>query len=65
MPYIEPEIVEKARKMDLLTYLQNYDPQELVAINANTYRTREHRSLKISNGMWCWHSRGVGRCFST
>ena len=30
MPYIPPEVVEKAREMDLLTYLKNYEPQELV-----------------------------------
>ena len=30
MPYIPPEVVEKAREMDLLTYLKSYEPQELV-----------------------------------
>jgi len=30
MPYIPPNIVAQAREMDLLTYLQNYEPQELV-----------------------------------
>ena len=30
MPYIPPEVVKKAREMDLLTYLKNYEPQELV-----------------------------------
>ena len=29
MPYIPPEVVKKAREMDLLTYLKNYEPQEL------------------------------------
>lgn len=28
MPYIPPEVVEKAREMDLLTYLKSYEPQE-------------------------------------
>ena len=27
---IPPEVVEKAREMDLLTYLKSYEPQELV-----------------------------------
>ena len=53
MPYIPPEVVEKAREMDLLTYLKNYEPQELVHFGGNTYCTREHDSLKISNGKWC------------
>ena len=29
MPYIPPEVVAQAREMDLLTYLQTYEPQEL------------------------------------
>ena len=37
MPYIPPEVVEKARAMDLLTYLKNYEPQELVHFGGNTY----------------------------
>ena len=36
--------------MDLLTYLRNYEPQELVHVSGNTYCTREHDSLRISNG---------------
>lgn len=60
MPYIPPEVVEKAREMDLLTYLKSYEPQELVYFGGNTYCTREHDSLKISNGKWCWFSRGIG-----
>lgn len=60
MPYIPPEVVERAREMDLLTYLKSYEPQELVNFGGNTYCTREHDSLKISNGKWCWFSRGIG-----
>ena len=60
MPYIPPEVVEKAREIDLLTYLKNYEPQELVHFGCNAYGTREHDSLKISNGKWCWFSRGIG-----
>ena len=30
MPYIPPEVVAQAREMDLLTYLQTYEPQEMV-----------------------------------
>ena len=46
--------------MDLLTYLQNYEPQKLVKVSGNTYCTREHDSLRISNGKWNWFSRGIG-----
>ena len=30
MPYIPPEVVARAREVDLLTYLRTYEPQELV-----------------------------------
>lgn len=58
--YIPPEEVAKARQMDLLTYLQNYEPTNLVRIKDNVYSTKEHDSLKISNGMWNWWSQGIG-----
>ena len=51
MRYIAAEDVARAKEMDLLTYLRNYEPQELVHVSGNTYRTREHDSLRISNGM--------------
>lgn len=60
MPYISPEVVAKAREMDLYTYLKTYEPQELVHFGGSTYCTREHDSLKISNGKWYWFSRGIG-----
>ena len=60
MRYIATEDVAKAKEMDLLTYLRNYEPQELVHVSGNTYCTREHDSLRISNGKWCWFSQGIG-----
>lgn len=60
MPLIPPEIIHRARELDLLTYLQNYDPSNLVKFNGDTYCTKEHDSLKISNGKWNWFSRGIG-----
>ena len=60
MPYIPPEVVEQARQIDLLTYLQSCEPQELVRISGNNYTTRTHDSLKISNGKWMWWSQRIG-----
>ena len=60
MPYIEPEIIEQARQIDLLTYLQACEPNELVRISPNNYTTRTHESLKISNGKWMWWSQRIG-----
>ena len=60
MAYYTEEQIRQARSMDLLTYLQTYEPTELVHVRGNTYCTREHDSLKISNGKWMWWSRGFG-----
>lgn len=60
MPYVTPEQIERAKQMDLLTYLQTYEPHELVRFCGNVYTTRTHDSLKISNGKWCWWSRDIG-----
>ena len=60
MGYVTPEEIRQAKEMDLLTYLQNYEPDSLVRVTPNTYCTREHDSLKISNGKWYWFSRGFG-----
>lgn len=46
--------------MDVLTYLQNYEPNELVKVGNGTYSTKTHDSIRISNGLWNWFSRGVG-----
>ena len=54
MPYISPEQIKELQKIDLLTYLQNYEPNELVHERGDNYCTRSHDSLKISNGLWNW-----------
>ena len=60
MAYYSQSAIQRAKEMDLLTYLQRYEPNELVRISSNTYTTKTHDSLKISNGMWMWWSRGIG-----
>ena len=60
MPYYAKDEIARAREIDLLTYLQRCEPNELVHVGGNVYSTRTHDSLKISNGMWCWWSRGIG-----
>ena len=60
MPFYDQDVIEKAREVDLFSYLQACEPQELVHVSGNVYCTREHDSLRISNGKWCWFSRGIG-----
>jgi len=63
-PYvqIDPDVLEQARQIDLLSYLRAYEPSNLVKVKGttNVYCTAEHDSLKISKGKWYWWSRGFG-----
>lgn len=60
MSYVTREQIAKAKQMDLLTYFETFEQQELVHIQGDVYSTRTHDSLKISNGKWCWWSRHIG-----
>ncbi len=60
MPYITPEQLAQAKKIDLLSYLQTCEPQELKKTGPHEYCTVTHDSLKISNGKWHWFSHGIG-----
>lgn len=60
MPYIDPSVIAQVKQIDLLTYLQEREPSELVQIGPCAYATKTHDSLKISNGKWYWWSRGFG-----
>lgn len=60
MPYVPPDVLEKVKGIDLLTYLENYEPNNLVKVSSGVYSTREHDSVKISNGMWYRWATGVG-----
>ena len=54
------EEIAELRKIDLFSYLKMTNPDELVHISKDTYCTRTHDSLIISNGFWNWFSRGFG-----
>lgn len=60
MPGVSKEEVAKAREIDLLSYLQTYEPGSVKKSAANEYRLVEHNSLTISNGKWHWHTHGFG-----
>ncbi len=60
MDRISPEMLAKAREMDLLTYLMDNERSELIRLSPGNYTIREHGSLKISNGLWMWWSHDIG-----
>ena len=60
MDYVTREQIDRANGVDLLSYLRQCDPGNLVRLSQDSYCTAEHDSLKISNGKWYWFSRGIG-----
>ena len=60
MQLIPKEDIQRAREMDLLTYLTYYEPGNLKHVSGNVFSTVEHDSLIINNGKWCWFSRQIG-----
>jgi hypothetical protein len=60
MPRLSEEQIKKARSVDLLSYLQTYEPSAIRKCGADTYCLREHDSFKMSNGKWYWFSHGFG-----
>jgi len=62
VPWIDEERVKQAKEVDLLTYLQQNEPHELVKSKYGTdeYRTKTHSSLVISKGLWVHNRTGQG-----
>ena len=53
--------IKLARTVDLISYMQQYEPEELIRTGPHDYKTATHSSLCISdNGLWHWYSRGIG-----
>ena len=60
MPYISPHDICRIKQIDLLTYLRQREPDELVKIGSH-YFAKSHDSLCVSeNGLWHWQSRHIG-----
>ena len=60
--WVAPELIEKARQVDIITYLNRYEPGELVQIRGDVYTIRSHDSIKISikTGKWMRWATGDG-----
>lgn len=59
MAGVSEEQVKQVRDMDLLSYLQSHEPEELKPDGPGRYTTVSHGSLVISNGKWRWNSQGI------
>ena len=54
------EQIAAAKEIDLLSFLQSFEPSNLKHLGRNTYCLQDHDSLKISNGKWHWFSQHNG-----
>lgn len=57
---ISKEDLKRVKELDLLTYFKNYEPYELVKNGRGDYSAKSHTSLQLSNGLWCWWTKGIG-----
>ena len=60
MPRLTDEQIAQARNIDVLDYLQTYEPGSVRKSGANEYCLVEHDSFKMSNNKWFWWSRDFG-----
>ena len=53
MPYIEPEVIEQARQIDLLTYLRKFEPDNVEEVKGTrNVRSEERRVGKECRSRW-------------
>jgi hypothetical protein len=59
MPGVTRRQIERAKQVGILGYILSHEPGNVKQVG-NAYRLKDHDSLEISNGLWHWHSQGVG-----
>jgi hypothetical protein len=59
MPGVSKEQIARAKEIGIVDYILSHEPDNVKRVG-NEYRLRDHDSLTISNGKWCWHSREIG-----
>ena len=52
-PYVQldPAVIEQARQMDLLTYLQHYEPSNLRRVAGNAFRYKKRIGDRLYSGL--------------
>lgn len=60
MPWIPPELVSKAKEIDTFSYIQTYEPNNLVKEGVEEYKLKDHPSFCLrSDGVWHWKSHDI------
>lgn len=58
MKYVTEEQVKKAKEWDLKSYLERFEPEELIHISGKYFSTRTHDSVRIWDGRWKRYATG-------
>ena len=56
---VSREQIDRAKQVDILDYVLRYEPNNVKRVG-NAHYLKDHDSLEISNGLWNWHSQGIG-----
>jgi hypothetical protein len=59
MPGVTREQIARAKSVAIEDYILAREPNNVRRVG-NAYYLKDHESLEISNGLWSWHSRGIG-----
>jgi len=59
MPGVSREQIARAKQVEILDYILKHEPNNVKRIGSAHY-LKDHESFEISNGLWNWHSRGIG-----
>ncbi|MCR0507555.1 DUF3991 and toprim domain-containing protein [[Clostridium] innocuum] len=57
---ISKQDLARVKELDLLSYFQNYEPQELIKYSKSEYGTKTYSSLRMSNGLWTSWANSIG-----
>jgi hypothetical protein len=59
MPGVTRDQITRAKEIGIEEYILKSEPDNTRRVGS-AYYLKDHQSLEISNGMWNWHSQGVG-----
>jgi hypothetical protein len=59
MPGVSREQIARAKEMSIEDYILSHEPNNVKRVGS-AYYLKDHESLEISNGLWNWHSHGMG-----
>ena len=56
---VSREQIDRAKQVGILDYILAHEPSNVRQVGSAHY-LKDHGSLEISNGLWNWHSQGIG-----